>query len=118
MNPGGFWDHLERLVAECRIVIDRPKGTCHPLFPELSYLLDYGHLDGTSSGDGGGIDVWLGGSKTRELSAVILTADLFKRDTEVKLLLGCSEEETQIALTCSNNDKLRALLVSRPKEET
>lgn len=44
--------------------------------------------------------------------------DLCKRDTEVKFLLGCSEEETQIALTYSKNDKMRALLVRRPKEET
>lgn len=76
------------------------------------------YLDGTTSGDGGGIDVWLGASGTRDLSAVILTMDAFKRDAEIKLLLGCSEEETQIALACSNNDKMRALLVPQPKEET
>jgi inorganic pyrophosphatase len=114
----GFWESLDRLIAQSRIVIDRPKGTCHPRYPELAYPLDYGYLDGTTSGDGGGIDVWLGASGTRDLSAVILTVDAFKRDAEIKLLLGCSEEETQIALACSNNDKMRALLVPRPKEET
>jgi inorganic pyrophosphatase len=114
----GFWETLDRLIAQSRIVIDRPKGTCHPRYPELAYPLDYGYLDGTTSGDGGGIDVWLGASGTRDLSAVILTVDAFKRDAEIKLLLGCSEEETQIALACSNNDKMRALFVPRPKEET
>ena len=114
----GFWESLDRLIAQSRIVIDRPKGTCHPRYPELAYPLDYGYLDGTTSGDGGGIDVWLGASGTRDLSAVILTVDAFKRDAEIKLLLGCSEEETQIALACSNNDKMRALLVRRPKEKT
>ena len=113
-----FWTYLDRLIAESRIVIDRPKGTCHPRYPELAYPLDYGYLDGTTSGDGGGIDVWLGASGDRNLSAVILTVDAFKRDSEIKLLLGCSEEETQIALACHNNDKMRALLVPRPKEET
>ena len=118
MNPPEFWYHLDRLIAESRIVIDRPKGTRHPLYPELAYPLDYGYLDGTTSGDGAGIDVWLGASGTHDLSAVILTVDAFKRDTEIKLLLGCSEEETQTALACSNNDRMRALLVRRPKEET
>ena len=113
-----FWEALDRLVAESRVVIDRPKGTCHPRYPEPAYPLDYGYLDGTTSGDGGGIDVWLGASGTRDLSAVILTMDAFKRDAEIKLILGCSEEETQIALACSNNDKMRALLVRRPKEKT
>jgi len=113
-----FWEALDRLVSESRVFIDRPKGTCHPHYPELAYPLDYGYLDGTTSGDGGGIDVWLGASGTRDLSAVIMTVDLVKRDAEIKLLLGCSEEETQIALACSNNDKMRALLVRRPKEKT
>ncbi len=113
MNPDEFWQYLDRLVAESRIVIDRPKGTRHPRYPELAYPLDYGYLDGTTSGDGAGIDVWLGASGTRDLSAVILTVDTFKRDTEIKLLLGCSEEETQIALACSNANKMRAILVRR-----
>ncbi len=109
-----FWDALDRLIAESQVVIDRPKGTRHPRYPELAYPLDYGYLAGTTSGDGSGIDVWLGASSSRELSAVILTVDAFKRDAEIKLLLGCSEEETQIALACSNNEAMRAMLVRRP----
>jgi inorganic pyrophosphatase len=108
-----FWKALDRLIAENRVVIDRRKGTCHPRYPELTYPLDYGYLEGTTSGDGAGIDVWLGASGNRDLSAVILTVDAFKRDTEIKLLLGCSEEETQIALECSNNGAMRALLIRR-----
>ncbi len=115
---GDFWSFLDQLIAQHKLVIDRPKGTRHPRYPELAYPLDYGYLDGTTSGDGGGIDVWLGASGTRDLSAVILTVDTFKRDAEIKLLLGCSEEETKIALACSNNDKMRALLVPRPKEKS
>lgn len=53
----GFWQALDRLVAECETVIDRPKGTAHPRWPEFVYPLDYGYLRGTSSMDGGGIDV-------------------------------------------------------------
>jgi inorganic pyrophosphatase len=114
---GDFWSFLDQLIAQHKLVIDRPKGTRHPRYPELAYPLDYGYLDGTTSGDGGGIDLWLGGSGTRDLSAVILTVDTFKRDVEIKLLLGCSEEETQIALACNNNDVMRAFLVPRPKHE-
>lgn len=114
---GDFWSVLDQVIAQHKLVIDRPKGTRHPRYPELVYPLDYGYLEGTTSGDGGGIDVWLGASGDRDLSAVILTVDAFKRDAEVKLLLGCTEEETQIALTCSNNGDMRGLLVRRPKEK-
>ncbi|MBE9475248.1 MAG: inorganic pyrophosphatase, partial [Chloroflexi bacterium] len=55
-----FWEHLERLIEESKIVVDRPKGTAHPQFPEMIYPLDYGYLKGTTSTDGGGLDVWVG----------------------------------------------------------
>jgi inorganic pyrophosphatase len=113
-----FWAYLDRLIAENRMVIDRPKGSRHPCFPEIVYLLDYGYFDVTTAGDGGGIDFYLGSRGTRDLSAVILTMDLHKRDAEIKLVLGCTEEETQIAFDHLNSGGMRALLVRRSKEET
>ena len=32
-----FWAALDRLVGESEIVIDRPKGTAHPMFPDFIY---------------------------------------------------------------------------------
>jgi inorganic pyrophosphatase len=57
------------------------------------YPLAYGYLQGTMSGDGQGIDVWLGSSGERGVTGVISTIDLRKRDLEVKLLLGCSRAD-------------------------
>ena len=34
-----FWDALDKLVANSEIVIDRPKGSAHPRYPELIYRL-------------------------------------------------------------------------------
>jgi hypothetical protein len=36
-----FWDCLETLVSEYRFVIDRPKDSHHPNYPDVSYHLDY-----------------------------------------------------------------------------
>ena len=52
-----FWRMLDDLVKEHEIVIDRPKGSRHPRYPQIVYRLDYGYLKGTSSMDGGGIDL-------------------------------------------------------------
>jgi inorganic pyrophosphatase len=115
-----FWSFLDRLIASSRVVIDRPKGTHHPRFPEMVYPLDYGYLEGTTAGDGAGIDVWLGASGRQDLSAVILTVDLAKRDAEVKLMLGCRADERQIAFEFLNGRFMQAILVDRPthsKEE-
>ena len=87
-----FWDALDQLAADSELVIDRPKGSAHPRFPNFIYPVDYGYLKGTASMDGGGIDVWLG-TGDRKLDAVMCIVDLMKRDSEIKLLLGCTEEE-------------------------
>ncbi len=113
-----FWDYLDRLIASQPLVIDRPRGASHPRYPEIVYPLDYGYLEGTASGDGNGIDVWRGASGSRTLSAVALTVDLQKRDSEIKLLLGCSEAELQTILSFHNDNGMRAILVRRPTKET
>ncbi len=109
-----FWQQLERLIATSRIVIDRPRGTAHPRFPAVVYPLDYGYLDGTTTVDGGGVDLWRGASGASTLVGVICTADLLKRDAEIKLLLGCTPDEIHTALDFHNGASQRALLVPRP----
>ena len=88
-----FWATLEQFVVSSELIVDRPKGSKHLHFPEITYPLDYGFLQGTSAGDGEGIDVWLGSSGSHELTGIINTVDPEKRDAELKLLLGCSSED-------------------------
>ncbi|MFZ6031332.1 MAG: inorganic pyrophosphatase [Chloroflexota bacterium] len=109
-----FWQHLDALIAACPVVIDRPLGSAHPRYPTLVYPLDYGYLDGSTTVDGGGLDIWVGSCGERSLTALALTVDLFKRDAEIKLLLGCSEAEQQVVLDFLNGHSMRAILVRRP----
>jgi len=108
-----FWAALDRLVAESQIVIDRPKGSMHPRYPDIIYPVDYGYLEGTTAADGGGIDVWIGSSEDRRITAVICTVDLLKRDSETKILIGCTESEVQMILVVHNSDSMRGLLIRR-----
>lgn len=108
-----FWEKLDRLVVEHEIVIDRPKGSAHPRYPSLIYPLDYGYLKGTSSMDGDGIDVWLGSLGDKRLDAIIVTIDMYKKDSEIKLLLGCTPAEKQTILTMLNERMMSAILIER-----
>lgn len=110
-----FWDELRALVRDHRIVIDRPRGTTHPRFPEFVYPFDYGYLEGTSGGDGQGIDVWLGTGDRSELTGIVCTVDLNKNDAELKLLLGCTAEERELILDVHNHAPQAALLVVEQK---
>ena len=88
-----FWLALDSLVSSGKLVIDRPKGTLHPRFSDIKYTVDYGYIENTTSMDGEGIDVWLGSLPERAIEAIICTVDLMKKDSEIKLLLGCTEKE-------------------------
>ena len=109
-----FWDAMDRLVSSSTITIDRPKGSGHPRYPGFVYGLDYGYLEGTSSSDGEGIDVWIGSMDDRLVVAVIVTVDLVQRDSEVKLLLGCTEDEIDYVHGVHNEtDDMRGILLRR-----
>jgi len=108
-----FWKRLEKLVSSTKLVIDRPKGTAHPRYPEVVYPLDYGYLEGTTAADGGGIDVWRGSDLNAVLDAIVCTVDSLKKDTEIKLLLGCTQDEKKVVLQFHHNNYMAAILVER-----
>ncbi|MBU2700138.1 inorganic pyrophosphatase [Sporomusaceae bacterium BoRhaA] len=109
-----FWQALDKLVEDSELVIDRPKGTRHPRYSNMLYLVDYGYLQGTSSMDGGGIDVWRGTDEGGKLDAVICIVDLLKKDSEIKLLLGCTDEEKTIIYRFHNESKyMKGILINR-----
>ncbi len=113
MSPSRFWTHLDEFIATSRLVIDRPRGSQHPRYPELTYPYDYGYLENTRASDGGGIDIWLGSLPERRLGAVIATVDLSKRDAEIKLLLGCTPQEMAEILRFHNDGSQAGILVER-----
>ena len=108
-----FWQFLERLAASCPVVIDRPKGSTHPRYTGRVYPLDYGYLEGTTAQDGGGVDVWVGSLPGAPVTGALATVDLFKRDTELKLLIGCTEDEMQQIVAFVNGGQFQSFLIRR-----
>ncbi|MCL2494828.1 MAG: inorganic pyrophosphatase [Oscillospiraceae bacterium] len=108
-----FWQALDLLVEEHELVIDRPAGSAHPRYPSFVYPLDYGYLKGTSSSDGGGIDVWRGSDPGAGINAIKVTVDMMKRDSEIKILLGCTQEEMEIISEAHNSQFMKSILIKR-----
>ncbi len=113
MANDAFWLALDQLVETCTLVTDRPRGSTHPRYADFQYPLDYGFLDETRSGDGHGIDVWVGSEPEKRVTAVILTLDLQKRDAEPKVLLGCTPDERQLILAIHRQGAQSAILIER-----
>jgi inorganic pyrophosphatase len=114
MVEGTFWEHLDRLVAESRIIVDNPRGTHDGGLDTVVFPVDYGYLEGTSSMDGEGIDVFVGSDSRDIVDSIVCTIDLVKRDSEIKVLIGCTEEEKQAILRLYESfSPMRPLLVRR-----
>ncbi len=108
-----FWTAIDKLVSESEIVIDRPVGSAHPRYPHIIYEVGYGYLKDTQAMDGGGIDVWVGsGEKT--VVGIICTVDLLKRDSEIKILIGCNEKEIDYIYNFHNDSQyMKGILIRR-----
>ena len=112
-----FWNALDTLLTSSEIIIDRSKGSKHPRFSQIIYPLDYGYLEGTTSGDGDDIDIWLGSNKDREIDAIMCTIDLMKRDSEIKILIGCTEDEKETVHKFHNHLELISGVLIRRDEQ-
>lgn len=109
-----FWKAVDTLVSSGKIIIDRPKGSVHPKFSNVKYEVDYGYIENTSSMDGSGIDVWLGSLAEKKVNAIICTVDLMKKDSEIKLLIGCTEEEITTVYEFHNSTEfMKGILIRR-----
>ena len=108
-----FWNAIDELLNTSEIVIDRPKGSAHPRFPDFIYRVDYGYLKNTASMDGAEIDVWVG-SGDKKIDAIMCIVDLMKRDSEIKILIGCTEEEKmEVYRTHNETQYMKGLLIRR-----
>ena len=109
-----FWDALDSLVRDSELIVDRPKGSHHPRYPQITYPVDYGYLENTTSMDGNGIDVWCGSDALGKIDIVICTIDLHKKDSEIKILIGCTSEEKKLIYNFHNrNNYMKGLLIER-----
>jgi len=64
--------------------------------------------------DGGGIDVWSGSDPVGKIDAVMCIVDLAKRDSEIKILMGCTEEEQAVVYRVHNEtEMMKGVLIRR-----
>jgi len=111
-----FWQRLDALVASHELVIDRPRGSAHPRFLSAVYPLDYGYLQETSGGDGNGVDVWRGSQVPCGVVGGVCTVDSLKGDAELKVLLGCTEQEISAAKRFHDGSRYMSSVIVRRGE--
>ena len=108
-----FWKELDTLFKSSKVIIDRPKGSVHPKYPDFIYPVDYGYLVNTSSMDGGGIDIWVGTKNIKMIDSILCIIDTVKRDSEIKILYGCTSSEKEIIYKIQNEGFMKAIMICR-----
>ncbi|MBQ8185623.1 MAG: AAA family ATPase [Clostridia bacterium] len=90
MHPDADLTHtLSQLGREVRVTVDRPAGSVHPEHSDMVYPVNYGFIEGISSGDGEWMDAYIPGvctplsAFTGTVSAVIHRFD----DCDDKLIV-------------------------------
>lgn len=79
----------------------------------IQSLIDYGYLKNTTSMDNAGIDVWVGTAEKR-IDAIMCTVDLMKKDSEIKILIGCTEKEKAIVYETHNETPyMKGIMIRR-----
>lgn len=118
MQNENYWKLIETMINENGIIIDRPKGSHHPRYPNYIYPLDYGYIANTNSGDMSGIDIWIGSLKDNKVNGVICTIDSLKLDSEIKILYNCMESEINLIYEDTNREcEMQGIIILR-REET
>lgn len=118
-NNAYFWQKLDSLYFSSSVVIDRPKNSKHPKYEDMIYPVDYGYLTDTLSTDGSQIDVFFGSDESKKINSIAVSTDIIKRDCEIKLLIGCTDEEEAEVLHMLNvSENQKAILVRRSSDTT
>ncbi len=108
-----FWAYLQQLVETSEIEIDRPKGSIHQRYATGINPVSYGFLNGTISLDKGGVDIWVGSLGEKKVVGALCTVDLYKRDTELKIIYDCTEVEIQSIIESINVGEMRGIYIKK-----
>lgn len=110
-----FWNLLDEMVKSRSIMIDRPKNSTHPRYSNYIYTFDYGYFNDTSSSDGDEIDCWIGSLGKEILSGIVVVLDPIKGDSEIKVLLGCTDDDMRVILECHERGDMSGILIKKPE---
>ncbi len=114
-NNAYFWQKVDTIFLSSHVNIIRHKGETHPHFKNLVYPTEYGHLEETGNGDP--ISVYVGTKNHSEITGMIVAADILQKTIDIKILVGCTEDEvTDVLHFLNQTDFQKTVLIRRGNE--
>lgn len=81
---------IDYLGKKVKVVVDRPLGSIHPGHSNIYYMINYGYIPDTVSGDGEEIDAYIIGEfiPLEEFEGIVVAVIHRKDDNEDKLVVS------------------------------
>lgn len=115
-NNAYFWQKLDTFYLSSQFVVTRKKGDQHPEFPNLIYPVTYGYLKDTNEKTNG-VSVYRGSGSLYTITGLVVAVDILKKTLDVKMLLGCNDEEVEDVLRFLNQtDYQKTVYIKRGSE--
>ena len=112
-NNAYFWQKLDTLYLSSDFIMTNDKGSRHPVYTHMQYPCVYGHLK-TFGGEKDHVIPCFKGSGPKELNQIVVSTDILNKTIEVKLLVGCTDDEQEAILRFLNQtDFQKAILIKR-----
>lgn len=118
LNNAFFWQKLDTLLFTLDYQKVRDIGDVHPDYSNLVYPLEYGYLKDPDNNEKVVAKVFRGSLKQRHTDQVILCVDILQKELDVKILLGCNEQEQRAALEFLNQTAFQKTVLIRRGDET
>lgn len=112
-NNAYFWQKVDTLFLSGNLDLTKKKGDVHPEFKNMVYPTDYGHLGEVKSAGELGISIYAGSGNRRQVTALIIAADILTKELDVKMLIGCNDEETEDVLRFLNQTDFQKTVLMR-----
>ena len=113
-NNAYFWQKIDTLLFSLTYEKSRdPKGV-HPTYSNLVYPLEYGYLVDVDEGNEYvHIGVFKGNGSNRQVNAVVICADILQKELDVKLLIGCTDDDERAVLEFLNQTEFKKTILVR-----
>ena len=81
---------VEFIGKEVNVIVDRPIGSSHPKYPNTIYLVNYGYVPNTVSGDGEELDCYILGEykPLKEYKGICIAVIRRKNNDDDKLIIA------------------------------
>lgn len=116
-NNALFWQKLDTLYVSSTMGIEFKQGSVHPVYQKLVYPVDYGIIEDVHNYGDIKMGVFKGSLDSHCVDAIAVNIDTLQRDSDIKLLVGCNEDETfRIMQFLNETDFQKSILVRRSEE--